>query len=148
MRRMQAAFPGNWTAVSALTEGADRLVVRRLLARAGTRLLAVLPLPRADYETDFAEAASEDEFVGLLRRADEVVEVGPQGNRDDAYQAADLAVQDRSDVLIAVWDGPGGAGPRRDGRHHGRGPTPWPAGRLDPRRQPEAGDAGAHQLGC
>jgi len=105
VRRVQAAFPGDWTVASALAEGADRMVVRRLLARDGTRLLAVLPLPRHGYETGFADAVSTDEFGDLLRRADEVVEVASQPGHDGAYEAAGLAVLQRSDVLIAVWDG-------------------------------------------
>jgi hypothetical protein len=103
--RMGVAFPSGWTVVCSLAEGADRLVTWRLLARGGSRLVAVLPLRRDDYEGDFATAASRREFRDLLGRAAEVVEVAPQRDRDDAYEAAGRAVLDRSDVLIAVWDG-------------------------------------------
>ena len=41
----------------------------------------------------------------MLKRAAEVLEVAPQAGRDGAYEAAGRAVLDRSDALIAVWDG-------------------------------------------
>jgi hypothetical protein len=92
---------------SSLAEGADRLVVDRVLARPGSRLSVVLPLPADDYEADFADAASRDAFRALLARADETVTVGPDGggSRESAYERAGHAVVDRSDVLLALWDG-------------------------------------------
>jgi hypothetical protein len=104
--RIAAAFPGEpWTVVSALAEGADRLVACRLLARPGTRLVVVLPLAADDYETDFTTAASRQEFRSLLARADDVIEIAPQTSRDAAYEAAGREVLDRADVLVTIWDG-------------------------------------------
>ncbi len=103
--RLAEQLPGPWTVVSALAEGADRIAAGQLLARPGSRLVVVLPLPRDDYETDFATPASRDEFRRLLARADEVVTVDPQPDRDAAYEAGGIAMLDRSDVLLAVWDG-------------------------------------------
>lgn len=108
--RLADAFPEGWTAVSALAQGADRLVADRLLARDGTRLVVVLPLARHDYEADFDTPATLQEFRDLLARADEVVEIPPQPSRDEAYEAGGLAVLDRSDVLVTVWDGQGAQG--------------------------------------
>lgn len=105
VRRLEQAYPDQWTVVSALAEGADRLVARRMLAREGTRLVAVLPLARDDYETDFATEASRREFAELLDLADEVVHTPPQPSRDEAYEAAGQTVIARADALIAVWDG-------------------------------------------
>jgi hypothetical protein len=110
VRRLEEAFPGRWTVVSALAEGADRLVARRLLAREGTRLVAILPLARDDYETDFGTDASRREFADLLARASEVVEVAPEPSRDEAYEAGGLAVLERADALVAIWDGQGAQG--------------------------------------
>lgn len=113
--RLEHEFPGGWTVVSALAEGADRLVAHRLLAREGTRLVAVLPLERDDYAADFATEASRQDFADLLSRADEVVRVPPQLSREAAYEAGGDAVLARVDALVAVWDGqvaqgPGGTG--------------------------------------
>lgn len=109
--RIAEAFPGEeWTVVSALAEGADRLVAGRLLDRPATRLVAVLPLAAGDYEADFSAPGSVREFRSLLGRADEVGEVAPTASRDAAYEAAGREVLDRADVLIAVWDGRGAQG--------------------------------------
>ena len=110
VRRLETAFPGPWTVVSALAEGSDRLVAHRLLAREGTRLVAVLPLERRDYETDFESEASRREFADLLARADQVVDVPPQPSRDEAYEVGGRAMLERADVLVAIWDGQGAQG--------------------------------------
>jgi hypothetical protein len=76
--RTAAAFPGElWTVISALAEGVDRLVARRMLTQPGTRLVAVLPLAADDYETDFPTPASRHEYRSLLDCADEVIEIAP-----------------------------------------------------------------------
>jgi hypothetical protein len=105
VRRLAHERPEPWTVVSALAEGADRLVARCLLARSGTRLVALLPLEVEDYATDFDAPESQREFRTLLARADEVVTLPPQADRDRAYEAGGLELVDRSDVLVAVWDG-------------------------------------------
>lgn len=102
------------TAVSSLAEGADRLVARAVLARPGGRLVALLPLERADYATDFADEASQQEFNELLAAADEVEVISPRpdddASREAAYERAGIAVLERSDLLLALWDGEPGRG--------------------------------------
>ena len=99
-----AATPVSLTVVSALAEGADRLVAREAMdARAS--LEVVLPLPADDYLTDFESDASKSEFRTLLKKASAVTELPVAGERDEAYERAGRAVVDRSDVLIALWDG-------------------------------------------
>lgn len=91
--------------VSALAEGADRLVAELALAQ-GAELVALLPFPRDSYESDFASRWSRQRFRELLDRATEVVEMSPApAERSAGYAAAGRAVLDRSDVLVAVWDG-------------------------------------------
>ena len=94
--------------ISALAEGADRVFARAAIAL-GAELRAVLPFPRAAYALDFASAESRAEFAQLLAAAADVVEL--EGSRaspatmDDAYAAVGEALLDRSDVLVAVWNG-------------------------------------------
>jgi hypothetical protein len=98
------ATPVDLTVVSALAEGADRLVAREALGR-GASLEVVLPLPRDDYECDFTSARSKAEFRALLAQAAAVTEQAAGGKREEAYERGGHAVVDRSDVLLALWDG-------------------------------------------
>jgi len=96
------------TVVSALAEGADRLVTDVGLTL-GARIETILPVASADYEQDFASDASRFQFRALLAAA-HVTIVGPQDGREEAYLEAGKLVVDRSDVLLAIWDGKGARG--------------------------------------
>jgi hypothetical protein len=99
------SFPGRPLAVvSALAEGADRLVAQRGLA-IGAKLEVILPLPVDEYQRDFDTGSSRQAFATLLAQAASVTELPIAEPRDAAYEAAGLAVLERSDVVIAVWDG-------------------------------------------
>lgn len=91
---------------SSLAEGADRLVVDRVLARTGGRLVAVLPLDPDDYRRDFESIESNHEFDRLLAAATEIRVTGPDdsGTRESAYERAGLDVVEHCDVLFALWD--------------------------------------------
>jgi hypothetical protein len=106
--RLAAAEPGaGLVAVSALAEGADRIVAGRVLARGG-RLEVILPLAVDDYASDFAGAGSRGEFAGLLAAATRVSVVPPDDrdpSREAAYARAGTAMLHASDVLLALWDG-------------------------------------------
>jgi hypothetical protein len=103
---IEARFPGaSWQVLSALAEGADRIVARHALARPGVQLVAVLPLPRLDYLTDFESPQAKKEFLGLLHEAESVIELPPRDRRDEAYEQAGHYVVEHVDVLVAVWDG-------------------------------------------
>lgn len=101
---------GPATVVSSLAEGADRLVARRALARPGWTLAVVLPLEPLDYLADFADERSRTEFTALLERADDVEQIPPAQSRTEGYRRAGHRVVDRSDALIALWDGEPAAG--------------------------------------
>lgn len=104
--RIEQAFPSEpLTVISPLAEGADRLVVQRVLARPGAQLVVPLPLPKSDYSADFESTSSREEFMDLLAQADEVVALPPAINRDQAYATAGRYVLGHCDVLIAIWDG-------------------------------------------
>ena len=91
--------------ISALAEGADRLVVRRVLKRQGAQLIVPLPLPQADYLADFKTPESKLEFQELLYKADQVVNLPPALSREAAYVAVRAYLLEQMDVLLAVWDG-------------------------------------------
>lgn len=114
LERLAGADGTPLVAVSGLAEGADRLVAQRVLARPGGRLVALLPLDPVDYILDFADAASVQEFTDLVQAADEVevIRGAPSDDwtREAAYERAGHAMIDRSDVLIALWDGEKGRG--------------------------------------
>jgi hypothetical protein len=98
------------TVVSALAEGADRLVVHECLRRPGATLVAVLPLPIDEYGTDFVAAASRQEFTDLLALATFVEIADEMPTREHAYERAGQLMVEQSDAVIAVWDGRPAAG--------------------------------------
>ena len=100
--------------VSALAEGADRLVADEVFDHASkhgqeARLEVVLPFDRERYATlqEFSNEATAD-FEQWLARASSLTELGGDWEPeriDRAYQAASHHVVARSDVLVALWDG-------------------------------------------
>ncbi len=106
LRRLEETFREQpWSVISALADGADRLAVDRVLTRRAARLIVPLPLARSDYMTDFRSLESREEFLRLLKRANEVIELPPAHTRTQAYEAANDYVIDHCDVLVAIWDG-------------------------------------------
>jgi hypothetical protein len=104
--RIEASRPGrSLVVVSALAEGADRLVVRAVLKRAGSRLEAVLPLPKFDFLNEFETPDSKDDFLRLIAQADYVTGLPACATVEEAYAAANERLLDGVDVLVAVWDG-------------------------------------------
>jgi hypothetical protein len=91
--------------LSGLAEGADRLVACQVLREPNATLLAVLPLPAAEYSSDFASASSCRDFDALLARAREVLVMPPARAREEAYLASGAYIARHSDVLLALWDG-------------------------------------------
>ena len=105
--------------LSALAEGADRLVARVAL-RQGARLIAPLPLPREEYRRDFepglqpGNAAEFDELLAQATAAPvipfghgnslEAVRASPQ-KRAEQYRAVGLFITRHSNAVIAIWDG-------------------------------------------
>ena len=109
--RIEATFPGRApVVVSALAEGADRLVAEAVLRRSGARLRVVLPMARSEYLADFATPQSRGAFLALLARADSVAVLPARATRDEAYAAANDRMLDEVDVLVAIWDGQGAQG--------------------------------------
>jgi uncharacterized phage-like protein YoqJ len=95
------ADDGELRLVSSLAEGADQLVARVAIEQ-GVPLDVVLPF---DGYRDSLDEDYRAEFDLLLSQADTVTELAHNDPGADAYLAAGLELLDRSDRLIAVWDG-------------------------------------------
>ncbi|MDX6289044.1 MAG: hypothetical protein QOH42_843 [Blastocatellia bacterium] len=102
--------------LSALAEGADRLVARVAL-ELGVRLIVPLPMRRDLYEMDFSTETSRAEFARLLGSAEHWFELPvidgttdgeisrPGVARDRQYEQTGGYIVRQSHLLIALWDG-------------------------------------------
>src|SRR5215467_7881644 len=104
--------------LSSLAEGGDQLVAEEAL-EAGVRLIAALPMARAEYARDFSDVAARARFESLCDAADTIIEVphlpgstlgvgadSPEGHaRDVHYAEAGVYVSDHCHLLLAIWDG-------------------------------------------
>jgi hypothetical protein len=125
LARVQTLFqptdvtPVTYTILTALAEGADRLVptvARETLGASVVEMAAVLPLTIDDYRRDFKGDRSQQQFTDLLSMSTSQVVLTEEDNvtgddRVAAYVAAGRYIVDRCDLLIAVWDGDAGHGP-------------------------------------
>jgi hypothetical protein len=104
--------------LSALAEGADRLVARVALAH-GVRLIAPLPMPLDEYRRDFEPGLKNGnlaEFEALFAQAI-AAPVMPlhgtsleqlrtdQDKRNEQYRALGIFIIQHCHVLVALWDG-------------------------------------------
>jgi hypothetical protein len=116
LQAQMSAHPGRRLhVITALAEGADRLVARIAIDEFGASLSVTLPMPRSGYEKDFASTESRKEFAGMLAEAIEVVEaplLSPgdawrdyteERNHQYAWGGAYVALA--SECLMALWDG-------------------------------------------
>ncbi len=93
------------TLVSPLADGADQMAAEAGLER-GWRLQAILPFDRKTYIRDFEGLEAGARFLGMIERADCVLELpGDPDDDAEAYMAAGRATIAHCDVLIAIWDG-------------------------------------------
>nr|AAQ75161.1 conserved hypothetical protein [Alvinella pompejana epibiont 7G3] len=89
---------------SPLADGADRLVADIYLDvfKDNAHLVVPMPFDKKRYMEDFDEN-SKKEFLDYLKVADEVFEVK---NSDGCnYKSVGVYVADKSDILLALWDG-------------------------------------------
>ncbi len=101
--------------LSSLAEGADRLLARIAMEELSAELIAVLPMPAAEFERDFQTVESKAEFRALLKSALSVrTAAAPEGDaswtvdgepRNCQYARAGAIVADHTQVLFAIWDG-------------------------------------------
>jgi hypothetical protein len=106
LERIRDTYPGSrYHILSAIAEGADRIVAARAIDRLGAELVVVLPLPKETYREDFGTPDSSQQFDSLLKKAQTIVEMEGCDDRAECYERSGRYIVDRSDVMIAVWDG-------------------------------------------
>lgn len=93
--------------ICSLAAGADQIFAEAVLA-GGHKLEAIIP--SAGYRTTFDDPDDLDRYDRLLAACSAVTELPHPTPDEDAFFAAGRTVADRSDRLIAVWDGQPAAG--------------------------------------
>tara|TARA_R110000787_G_scaffold51907_12_gene122620 strand:+ start:2251 stop:2724 length:474 start_codon:yes stop_codon:yes gene_type:complete len=88
--------------VSSLAAGADQLF-SRIVLRMGGSIHAIIP--SADYEDAFKDDEAREEYRELLVLAAVIEQLDHNSPSEEAFLDAGQHVVDRSDRLIAVWDG-------------------------------------------
>ena len=106
VRRIRRTYPdSNFRVLSSLAEGSDRILAKRLLSIPGAVLWVPLPLPKEEYLKDFVTSRSKEEFIHLCGEAERVVQMPVTEIREEGYLAAGEYVLEKSDFLLAIWDG-------------------------------------------
>lgn len=95
-------IPAPLTGVSSLAAGADQLFAQAVLVCGGFLHVVV---PSAGYDKTFTAEADRRTFEALLGRASETTVLPYPEPTEEAFLEAGRVVVDRSDVLMAVWDG-------------------------------------------
>lgn len=95
-------LPGPVIGITSLAIGADQLFARSILKHHGTLEVIV---PFADYERTFTDSLSRFKYNELLFAASQVDVLEQPGSDEESFFAAGKAVVDRSDFIIAVWNG-------------------------------------------
>jgi hypothetical protein len=98
---------GPLTGVSCLAEGADQLFAQQIVD-AGGALIGVVPC--AGYEATMDTPEGLAAYQGYLSDAAGLVRLDFAQPTEEAFWEAGKSVVDRSDVLVAVWDGAGARG--------------------------------------
>jgi ABC-type multidrug transport system fused ATPase/permease subunit len=109
--------PIAYSVLTAIAEGADRIVAKTVLEIENSTIEVVLPLSKEDYLQDFKTSESKLEFEKLLGLDYNPVRLRNQ-NLNDQYASEDIHekrnqsylnagkyIVDRCDVLLAIWDG-------------------------------------------
>jgi hypothetical protein len=90
--------------ISMLAEGADLLGMQAGID-CGAELMGVLPFDEQSYREAFAGASSRVLFDNVWSKLSSIVVLGGFAGDDASYEQANRAILDRSDIVIAVWDG-------------------------------------------
>jgi hypothetical protein len=116
--RLRSEFPElPLIVLSSLAEGGDQWVAEEAIA-AGIRMVAPLPLARAQYALDFDDGAARARYESLCDAA-EIIEVPDLGRKNPAsansapagherdlhYLQAGVFISQHCHILLAIWDG-------------------------------------------
>jgi hypothetical protein len=93
--------------VTSLAVGADQLLASAVLQHGGA-LEVVLPF--LEYESTFTKTQDRQEYARLLKHAVSVEVLEKHGSDEDAYLASGKRMVDKSELIVAVWDGKPAAG--------------------------------------
>jgi len=90
--------------LSPLADGADRLVADIYLEifKEEARLIVPMPFNKERYMEDF-DNQSKENFLDYLKIAEDVIEV--KNTQGCNYKSVGIYVTDKSDILLALWDG-------------------------------------------
>lgn len=92
----------NLTTISAIAQGADTIFAAAAI-ELGLPLRIVRPF--LDYDDDFPSVGAKRDYYNLREAACSEKILSFTNRSDEAYEAAMKWVVNRSDVLLAVWDG-------------------------------------------
>ena len=92
---------------TSLAIGADQRFAESVL-RYGGSFVAIIPF--LDYSLKFAEGHDREYYEGLLGQSKEVEILKASASNREAYFKAGKQVANRSELLIAIWDGKPAAG--------------------------------------
>lgn len=96
----------SWSVLSSLAEGADQLIVERIIVRRpDANLIVPLPLEEPEYINDFTTPESREEFNHLFHLAHQIIPPPKLSSESVGYLAAGLYMLDHCNILIALWDG-------------------------------------------
>jgi hypothetical protein len=100
--RLLPSFTPPLVGVTSLAVGADQLFADAVLRHGGS-LEAVIPFD--GYESTFSEEGDRQEYLRLLQRALSKEVLEKSGSDEEAYLTSGKRMVDRSELLVAVWDG-------------------------------------------
>ncbi|MDX6574264.1 MAG: hypothetical protein QOE96_217 [Blastocatellia bacterium] len=100
--RFLSSLPQPLIGISSLAVGADQLFATAILAQDGALEIVV---PFEGYESTFSEGDDRQAYLNLLYRASKVDVLKRHGTDEEAYFAAGKTLVDRSERIVAVWDG-------------------------------------------
>jgi hypothetical protein len=88
--------------ITCLADGADQLFAQAVLAQGGALWVIV---PATQYRDGFDNPDAQRAYDDLIAKAERTEQLAHVESTEEAHMAGGKAVVDRSEVLLAVWDG-------------------------------------------